>query len=203
MRAYDQLADDATIQKTIAALQHNGIAATIVETGAAAKQKVLDLLPPGAEVIHMTSTTLETIGIPEILKSGSYQSVRKLLETMDRATQNSEMQRLGAAPEWAVGSVQAVTEDGHILCASNTGSQLPAYTYGASHVVWVIGAQKIVPDIAAGMRRIFEYCLPLESDRAKIAYGATGSAINKVFTLFRENKPSRITMIIVKEKLGF
>ena len=117
MRAYDQLADDATIQKTIAALQHNGIAATIVETGAAAKQKVLDLLPPGAEVIHMTSTTLETIGIPEILKSGSYQSVRKLLETMDRATQNSEMQRLGAAPEWAVGSVQAVTEDGHILCA--------------------------------------------------------------------------------------
>lgn len=43
---------------------------------------------------------------------------------------------------------------------------------------------------------------PLEDLRAREAYGI-GSGINKVLIVNREVVPGRITVILVKEKLGF
>ncbi len=203
MRPYDQLPDDVTIARTAAALTANGITAHVVADGGSALAKLQELLPASAQVMTMTSLTLDTIGAAAAInESGRYDSVRAKLTAMDRKTQGREMQLLGAAPEWAVGSVHAVTEDGHVLIASASGSQLPAYAYGASHVIWVVGAQKIVPTLEAGMRRIHEYVFPLEDARALKAYGVH-SGLNKVLTLNREATPGRLTIILVKEKLGF
>ena len=95
-----------------------------------------------------------------------------------------------------------VTEDGKVLIASNSGSQLPGYAYGSSHVIWVVGTQKIVNNIDDGMKRIDQYVLPLESERAHKAYGVPGSFVSKLLIFNREN-PGRITMILVKQPLGF
>lgn len=203
MSKWDQLADDATIEKTIKALKANGIDAQIVNTSEEAKKKVLELIPPGSEVMTMTSMTCEAIGIlPELNESGNYRSVRQKFGTMDRNTQKQEMSRLGAAPEVTTGSVHAVTQDGNVLIASASGSQLPAYAYGAGKVVWIVGAQKIVKNTDEGFKRISEYTLPLENARALKAYGV-GSGINKVLIINKETTSGRIFMIIVKEKLGF
>jgi hypothetical protein len=121
---------------------------------------------------------------------------------MDPKTQNREMVKLGATPEYILGSVHAVTEDGRVLIASKTGSQLGPYAAGAAKVIWVVGAQKIVKDLDEGMCRIEEYSLPLEEQRALQVYG-TPSGINKVLIVNKEIDPERITMIIVKEVLGF
>src|SRR5258708_26874183 len=129
---YSQLASQESIDRTSAALKANGIHVLVVEKGEEAKQKILEMLPQGAEVMNMTSVTLDTIGVAkEINESPKYNSVRNKLSSMDRKTQSSQMQKLGAAPEWVVGSVHAVTEEGHIFIASNTGSQLPADVYGS------------------------------------------------------------------------
>ena len=154
----------------------------------------------------MSSTTLDTIGLSEeINKKGSkFKPVRDKLYSMDRATQVQEMNRLGAAPEYALGSVHAVTEDSHVVIASNTGSQLPAYAYAALHVIWVVGTQKIVKNMDEGMKRIYEYVLPLESARANKAYNiTTGSFVSKLLIINREITPGRVTVIFVGEKLGF
>jgi len=66
----------------------------------------------------------------------------------------------------------------------------------------VVGTQKIVPTIEAGMQRVQEYTLPLESARAFKAFGIQ-SAINKLLIVNKEFKPGRTTMILVKENLGF
>src|SRR3982750_1538721 len=142
---FNTLASDETRNKTVEALQANGVNAIVVETGEEAKKKALELLPKGAEVMTMTSITLETIGVTQVInESGEYDSVKNKLNKLDRATQSRETQKLGSAPEWTIGSVHAVTEDGKVVVASNTGSQLAAYTYGSDHVIWIIGAQKIV-----------------------------------------------------------
>lgn len=203
MGKWDQLADESTVQSAVKALEGNGFTSFVVPTGEEAKQKVLALVPKGAEVMTMTSTTLDTIGVSQAInESGTYHAVRPKLYAMDPKTQGRQMQRLGAAPEWTVGSVHAVTLDGHVLIASNSGSQLPAYAYGAAHVVWVVGTQKIVKNIEEGIKRIYEYCLPLENARAQKAYGV-GSAVNKLLIVNAEKIPNRITIILVKEKLGF
>lgn len=202
---WNTLATDESIIKTIESLKANGINAFVVENGAEAKKKVLDLLPKDAEVMIMSSVTLETLGLPkEINESGKFDSVKSKLSKMDRKTQGLEMQRIGAAPEYAIGSVHAVTEDGKLLIASNTGSQLPAYAYGASHVLWVVGTQKIVKNVDDGIKRIYEYTLPLESKRANKAYNiTTGSNVSKLLIINEEISPDRLTIILVKEILGF
>ena len=200
---FSQLATDESIEKAKNALIKNGIEVFIVETGAEAKEKVLKMIPGNAEVMNMSSVTVDSIGLAkEINESGLYDSVRKKFAGMDKKTQGLEMQKLGAAPEWAVGSVHAVTEDGKVVVASASGSQLPSYAFGSSHVVWVVGAQKIVKDLDEGMKRVYEYVLPLENERAMKAYGQASSA-NKILIFNKESTLRRITMIIVKEKLGF
>lgn len=203
MSSWDRLADKATVERTMAALKANGIEAFFVQTGEKAKEKALDLIPQGAGVFNMTSMTLETIGVDkEILESGKWESVRNKLNAMDRKTQRGRMQEIGAAPEWAIGSVHAVTEEGQVMIASRSGSQLPAYAYGANHVIWVVGTHKIVRNLDEGFRRVYERSLLLEDARARKAYG-TGSSVNKILIINREAMPERITLIFVSEVLGF
>ena len=201
---WDELASADALNAAIKALSANGISVIVVENGEEAKKKALELIPKEVEVFTVTSTTLASIGLDkELNESGSYASVRKRLNGMNRDTQSMEMAKLGSAPDWVVGSVHAVTEEGSAIIASQTGSQLASYAYGARHIIWIVGAQKIVKDLDEGMRRIYEYTLPLESERAKKAYGAPGSAVNKLLIVNKEVVPNRITIILVKERLGF
>lgn len=204
---WDTLASEESLNKTITALKNASIESIVVETGAEAKKKVTELLPKNAEVMQMTSVTLDTIGVSEeINESGKYDSVRNKLFKLDRNTQGRQMQQLGTAPEWTVGSVHAVTEDGKVLIASNTGSQLSAYVYGSAHVIWVVGTQKIVKNLDEGMKRVYDYVLPLETKRARKAYNQPDtfhSNVSKLLIVNKEVVPQRITIIFVKEKLGF
>ena len=200
---FGQLATDKSIDRAKDALEKNGISVLVVENGAEAKEKVLQMIPAGAEVMNMSSVTVDSIGLAkEINEPGKYNSVRNKFATMDAKTQGSEMKKLGAAPEWVIGSVHAVTENGKVVIASKTGSQLPAYAYGSSHVIWIVGSQKIVKDLDEAMKRVYEYVLPLEGERAQKAYGM-GSSVDKILIFNKEATLARITMIIVKEKLGF
>lgn len=204
MDKWTKIPDQKTLDKTVRALASNGIETIVVENGEEAKEKILELLPKGAEIMNMTSVTLDEIGVPsEINESADFISVRKKLMQMDRTTQGLEMQKIGSAHEYTLGSVHAVTENGQIIIASNTGSQLPAYAYGASHVIWVVGAQKIVKNLDEGFKRIYEYVLLLESERAKKAYGVSGSNVSKLLIINKEVKSGRLIMILVKERIGF
>ncbi len=199
--AYARLASDEQIERTAKALEANGIKVIVAANGEEAKAKLFELIPAGAEVFTGSSMTLEALGIPAEVDR-RYDSVRVKLAKMDRATQGREMIKMGATPEWIVGSVHAVTEDGTVVIASNTGSQLAGYAASAAHVVWVVGAQKIVPNLDEAFKRIREYSLPLEDERALNAYGMN-SNISKLLIVHREVMPGRTTMILVKENLGF
>ena len=200
---YGTAADDASVKRTLAALEANGITALRAPNAAAAKRMVLDLIPDGSAVHHGASQTLDVLGITdEIEKSGRYAALRPRIWSMDRATQADEIRRLGAAPDVMLGSVHAVTETGSLLAASMSGSQLGPYVSGAGRVILVVGTQKIVPDLEQGLRRINEYAWRLEDARAQAAYGIH-SAVNKVVIINREITSGRITVVLVDEVLGF
>ena len=207
--AWTTLASDEQIERTAAALETNGMRAIVVDTGDEARHQVFALLPAGAQVLTMTSRTLETIGVAEEINEPSdmaeprrYDALRPRLMQMDRETQWPEMRRVGASPDYAVGSVHAVSEHGEVFVASASGSQLAAYVFGAGSVIWVVGSQKIVPDREVAFKRIYEYSFPREDERAREAYGI-GSGVNKVLIVNREFTPGRITVILVKQELGF
>jgi hypothetical protein len=200
---FDTLASDEQIERTVKALEANGIRALVAENGAEAKRLFFELVPDGSEVFLGASVTLEKTGIKEVIdQSGRFEAVRPKMFAMNRETQGREIRKLGGAPDYAAGSVHAVTEDGHVLIASNTGSQLGPYASGAGKVIWVVGSQKLVKDLNEGLRRINEYVLPLEEVHMQELYKAS-TAVSKLLIVNREVRPDRITMIIVREELGF
>jgi hypothetical protein len=200
---FAELASDKQLDAAAAALERNGISSSVVDSGEQARDAVRSIIPIGAEVFNNTSRTLESIGIAEdIERSGLYQPLRPRLYQMDRKMQAREMRQLAAASDYVVGSVHALTEEGSLLIASASGSQLGPLASGAGHVILVIGGQKLVPDITTGLRRIYEYCFPLEDRRAREAYGVP-SGVNNVLIINRVVTPKRVHAILVGEPLGF
>ncbi len=207
MSAFSKKASDETIGTVVHSLEGNGFTAVVAENGEKARELVLSLIAPGSEVFTASSVTVDSIGLSAVLNgSGAYDSVKTKLISMDSKTQGSAMRKLGAAPDVVVGSVHALTETGTLVIASLTGSQLPAYAYGSAKVIYVVGSQKIVGSLEEALKRIDDYVVPLESERARKAYGLPegfNSFPSKVLIMNREIQPGRVTVIIVKESLGF
>jgi L-lactate utilization protein LutC len=207
MKTWNVKASKEAIDRTLKALAVNCIEATLAANGEEARKKVLSLIPEKGEVFTMTSVTLDSLGISrEINESGRYNSVRAALNKMDQKMQGREMRKLGAAPDFALGSAHAVTETGTVIVASLTGSQLPAYASAAGTLIWVVGVQKIVKDVEEGMRRINDYLIGKESERARKAYSLPDSFRtfpSKVLLFNREVQPGRVKLILVDEVVGY
>lgn len=203
MKDWNKLADKNTIEETIRNLKPRGINSFFVETGKEAKEKVLELIPVGSRVLASSSQTLEKIGLSQDLdNSGKYVSVRKEYMSFDHEKEAGKIRISRSTPDFIVGSIHAITKQGEVLIASNTGSQLAGYVGGAGKVIWVVGVQKIVKNIDVGFKRIYEYLLPLESERLRKVYGVP-SNVSKLLIFNKEITPNRITMIFVNESLGF
>jgi len=199
---FAQTASNAEIEKTKAALEANGFNVKVVEKLADARAEVEKIIPPKAEVFTATSVTLDKAGLTEELNSDKYISVRdKFMPLAGDPGKAVEMRRIGSAADYAVGSVHAVTQDGQVVIASASGSQLPSYVYGANHVIWVAGTQKIVSDLDEALDRIENYAFHLEDERALKAYGAN-SSLNKIL-IYRKETKDRVTLILVNKAIGF
>lgn len=204
MTDYTHLASDEIIETTVSSLKNNGINVSVVDTASEAKDKALELIPVGSEIMTMTSATCDAVGTTQILNdSGKYNSLRQKFKTMDRLIQKKEMSQLGATPDYAIGSVQAITPKGEILVASGTGSQLSAYAYGSAHVVLLVSTKKIVTTLDEGLRRIYEYSLPLESERIRQLGQGPSSNVAKTLIINNEHIENRINIIFIKQDLGF
>ena len=191
------------LERAAAALRSHGFTVEILDDTAAARTRVKDLIPEGASVFTGASETLRLSGIDDdINTSGRYDAIKPRVLAMDRATGADDIRRLLASPDVVVGSVAALTETGSLVVASATGSQLPSYAGGAAHAIWVVGAQKVVPDLNTALRRVENYALPLESARAQAIYGRP-SAVNRLLILNGELFPGRGTVLMLREAIGF
>lgn len=191
------------LERAAAALTAHGFVVEILDDAAAARTRIQDLIPEGASVFTGASETLRLSGIEaDISTSGRYRAIRPRALAMDRVTEADDIRRLLASPDVVVGSVHAVTETGSLVAASGTGSQLPAYAGGAARRIWIVGAQKVVPDLPAALRRVEQHCLPLESARTQALYGQP-SAINHLLILNAELHPGRSTILLLREAIGF
>lgn len=200
---FTDAAPEHHLQRAAAALTAHGFTVEVLYDATAARARIKDLIPEGAGVFTAASETLRLSGIDEdINTSGRYQAVKPRAQAMDRVALADEYRRLLATPDVVVGSVAAITETGSIVVASGTGSQLPAYAGGAARAIWVVGAQKLVPDLDTALRRVEDHALPLESARAQEVYGQP-SAVNKLLILNAELRPGRSTVLLLREAIGF
>jgi hypothetical protein len=199
---FTALPSERTLSETTVALEEHGFSVEIVEDLDNARSAVLTRIPEGASVMTNTSVTLEESGIAAAINGGGpYESLRNKMMALDFETQAQEMKTIAGQPDFALGSVHAVTRDGVLVIASASGSQLGSYAWGAANVIFVVGAQKLVPTLEAASERIVEHSLKLEDARALAAYGQN-SSIGKVLEIHQE-RPGRIHVVLVRQVVGF
>jgi hypothetical protein len=193
---------EETVQQVAAQLRERNIEAVIVDNGDEARRVVLERVPTGAEVHTGKSKTLQDAGIIDAIQApGQYDALRPRYLKMDRQTQAREIRKLMAGPDFMLGSVNAITEDGVLVAASATASQLGPYANTAGKVMLVVGSQKIVPDLDAALRRIREYVLPWEDAQVRKVV-PTGSFVGKILIVEREWVAGRMMVILVREPIG-
>ena len=199
---YATLPDEQALAATVTALEEHGFSVEVVDDLATARQAVLARIPHGASVMTNTSATLQEAGIADAINDGGpYDSARAKMAGLDYATQLKEMKAIGGQPDYALGSVHAVTRDGTLVIASASGSQLASYAWGAANVIFVVGAQKLVPTLEAAHERIYQHSLVLEDARAVAAYGQH-SWVGKIMEIHQE-LPGRIHVVLIRQQVGF
>jgi len=199
---FTTLPDDQTVNDTVVALEEHGFSVTVVDDFDEARTAVLAQIPAGASVMTNTSVTLQETGIADAINDGGpYDSARNRMFALDFATQAQEMKAIGGQPDYALGSVHAVTRDGTLVIASASGSQLASYAWGAANVIFVVGAQKLVPNLEVAHERIYTHSLKLEDARAYAAYGQN-SSVGKILEIHQE-QPGRIHVVLIRKVVGF
>ncbi len=196
------------IGKVLDAVNLRGVKAQLAETREKALEMVKSMIPDGADVMTGASITLQQIGFEDLLVSGKHpwHNLKEgILAEKDMAKQ-ATLRKQGTLSEYFLGSVHAITEAGEIVIASATGSQLPAYAFSSSNVIWVAGAQKITPSMEMALKRIREYIVPLEDQHMKQLYGPKAATMIGKILIFERESPvihRNLNLILVNEVLGF
>lgn len=203
---YNKLKTKESIDRTIKALQENGFEGLFVENGGQALAKIKELISKNASVMNGSSRTLEEIGFVDYLKTGDHgwrNLHAEILAEKDPAKQ-ALLRKQSVTSDFYLGSVHALSETGEAIIASNSGSQLPYVAFTSPNVIFVVGAQKIVPTLTEALNRLDDYVVPLEDARVKPIYG-TGTMIAKILILKKENQKMgrKVRFIIVNEVLGY
>src|ERR1700729_1464376 len=199
---FTTLPDEQALASAVTALEEHGFSVEVVDDLDAARQTVLARIPHGSSVMTNTSVTLAETGIADAINGeGPYDSARNRMFALDFATQAQEMKAIGGQPDYALGSVHAITHDGTLVIASASGSQLASYAWGAANVIFVVGAQKLVPTLDVARERIYQHSLVLEDSRAVAAYGQH-SSVGKILEINQE-LPGRIHVVLIRQVAGF
>lgn len=120
------------------------------------------------------------------------------------AKKQAELRRLATTSDYALSSVDAVTENGEFIIVDASGTRV-VVAHAASKVILVVGAQKIVKDMDTAWERVKKYTYETESARIRKVYeGMSGSTLANVF--INNSAPfnkGHFHFVILEEAAGF
>ncbi|MFX1497098.1 MAG: lactate utilization protein [Promethearchaeota archaeon] len=201
---WTHLPSSLELLQTIENIEYRNIDVLLVNNREEALEKIKQKIPEGVKVMTGSSTTLYEIGFMDYYLSGKtpWTCLGPMVYQETNPEKQRELRRVSETADYFIASVNAIAKTGELVAADASGSRVSAYPYAAEHVILVAGIQKITPNLEKSLERIREYVYPLENERALKAYGIP-SSIGKWVIIEREKIDHRITLILVKEELGY
>jgi L-lactate utilization protein LutB len=203
-KKWNTLPPPEIVKNTAESLEARGIRVLLAENGDEALDLLKNLIPPGSEVMNGSSTTLIEIGYQDLLESGKslWRDLRAEVISENNHEKRAELRRKAVGAEYFLSGANAIAQTGEIVACDATGSRVGAWPFAAKYLILVAGINKIVPFLPDAVMRVWEYAYKLEDARARRALGSP-STIGKCVILARESIPGRVTLILVREALGY
>ena len=179
-------------------------------------EKILELIPKEDVVPFGGSTTLDEIGIKNILYDKGYKIIDR-----DKAKSAREKQELtikSLSCDTFLMSANAISKDGQIVNIDGLGNRVAALCFGPKKVIMVCSVNKIESDLDCAIKRARNYAAPINAKRIDsinqmntpcILKGScfdckSETSICSQILITRLSRPKgRINVILVNEELGF
>ena len=187
------------MEDLVQALRKNGMDATFLSTCEEAKTHILQLIPAHATVGIGGSVTIRQLNLIQDLRERG----NEVYEHWQPGLSNEERKQAAwraLNAQYYLASSNALTKDGKLVNTDNTGNRVAAMVFGPSHVIIVVGTNKIVEDVADGIKRIKEKAAPFNCLRRKenTPCAETGRCQN----CDSPSRLCRVTTIIEKKTRG-
>ncbi len=205
----------AQIEKVIENLKKNNITPLYVKKASDVPEVVKTLIKKGEVISCGGSVSLSESGVMDLIKNGDY-----IFLDRTKYTDVREAYLKSFDADTYFSSANALTEDGEIINVDGRCNRVAALLYGPKQVIYVVGANKIVPDIMSGFKRIKEIAAPKNTVRLSCdtPCAKTGHCISEdlakgclspqricsgyVISSFQREK-DRVKVILCGEALGY
>jgi len=217
---------DESIIRTIAALQKNNMTPYYLEKAADVPEFIEKMIPIGSVVRTGGSVTLEQAGVIRLLSNGNYQYVpHPAVSPAGDAGHNRDIEAFSC--DWYLTSSNAVTTRGELYNVDGGGNRVAAMMFGSQHVLFIVGRNKIVPDLDAAIYRVKTvaapknavrkghktycsqtgHCIAIDQGKCSMTDGCSSPArICSSFSVLahqHEKFKNRIHILLIDESLGF
>ena len=184
-----------------------------VETKEQALELLLNLIPAGARLGRGDSVTLNQLGVFEALIERGENEFINPVKTDKKGynpprEERRAMQRQTLLSDVYLAGTNAITMEGTIINCDGSGNRVAAMCFGPKKVILVVGCNKIVRDVEAGLARIRDWACPVNMWRHKLKHNkddGLGWGVMRYTCIIDGNQPveqGKITVILVNEDLG-
>ena len=168
----------------------------------------LELIPEGSTISMGGCASAQEVGLIKALKEGNYNYI-------DRA-KLSPRESLMAAYDSDIflSSANAITSDGIMVNIDGNSNRVSCIAQGPRKVVFIVGMNKVCPDLDDAMKRARNVAAPANAQRfdVKTPCKETGKCFDckspdticcQILITRYSKTPQRIKVILVNEDLGF
>lgn len=174
-----------------------------------AKRIALSLIPNGASVTMGGAMSAHEIGLVDALKSGDYRFIDR-----DAIADKRAAMLAAYDADFFLSSVNAMTEDGVLVNIDGNANRVSCIAQGPKHVLFIVGMNKITPDVDSAVKRARNVAAPVNAQRFGLSTpcAKTGSCANckspdticcQVLVTRYSRHEGRIHVILVNDTLGF
>lgn len=196
----------------VKAFKRRNMEAFYCRTAAEAADMVSSLIPDGSTVTWGGSATIRDMGLPVLLADRDLNVLdRDKAETPEAAQQ---IYRQAFSADYYLSSANAVSEDGVIVNIDGNGNRVAAISFGPKHVIFVIGLNKVAPDVDAAVKRArstaspinaARFDLPTPCQKDGVCHNCTSpdSVCCFVHIVRNSRQHDRIKVVVVGDDMGY
>ncbi len=201
--------NDLLAKKIISGLESRNMSGYYAKTKEEALKLALELIPKGSSIAMGGAMSAHEIGLVDALKTSDYNFIDR-----DAAADKRAAMLAAYDADIFLSSANAMTEDGVLINIDGNSNRVSAICQGPKKVVFIVGMNKVCPDVDSALKRARNVAAPINAQRFGLSTpcAKTGSCMDCKspdticcqFLMTRYSRhEGRIHVILVNDSLGF
>lgn len=199
-------------KKTIKGINSRNMTGYYAANKEEALKIALELIPERSSVSMGGAMSAREIGLVDAIKNGNYNFIER--EGLTDEAQKRAATLAAYDADYFLASANAMTEDGVIVNIDGNSNRVSMIAHGPKHVIFIVGMNKVCPDVDSAMKRARNVAAPINAQRFGLSTpcSSQGSCMNckspdticcQILITRYSRHQGRIHVILVNDDLGF